>query len=542
MTVWYVDPDWPTAGSGSVINPYANESSAVLADGDTISVKCGTEARRQFANALAANNLTVNSYDMGAGTKPIFNGADTVSAGAFVATAQAGIYAYTLPGNTGGNVTENGTYMLHKVWTTNLATTAPTIPLGGFSIDTATSTVYIRPASGGAPTGTYEVSARLQNFSVSGGPYVGLLITGLELKDASRYGVIAFDRSDFTFRDNVVRHAGGHATTTTYVGQGIEFNKGCHNHLCEENDFYDIFDSPITPQVSVNSHTINGGVIRYNRIYGCGFFAIEISITNTPTNAAITNIKVYCNTAYNVGFASWRDSTVTARGISVSASQATSTLGNIQVFSNVFIDCRWGLSANTRDCVSYGILFSRNVCLMRNYTSPSNGRGIYTNGNAKFVGNKIVGYTYGIGVYGTSVVTRTPTLINNSFIDCPNGIVSDVSGAGTTTLRLRNNLFKISTQLFQQFGSGLLFDMDWLAITAGITVNGLTIGSNTIRPTNDAIAMNDETYDIGLDSVLVAACPRIDAARDVNGRPFYGRASIGCTEPLRARTARALVA
>ena len=479
MATIYVNPNVAGTGSGTLADPYKSTSSITPSAGDTIAIAKGTVLREQIATAaIAANNLTITSY--GTGDAPIISGAEIVSS--WSATAVPGIFSTTLGSNLGGNVSENGLPMTCVFFNTNIATTAPSIPTGGFSFDTANYIVYIRP-TGGLPTNnTYEVSQRLYGI-YSTASYSGLTVTGLSFRNQSRNSIYLINRSTTNINNNQFCIVGGYRSGGVSVGNAVELSYSCNSSKINYNTFEDIFDVAATYQIYNNSVSISDCEIIGNSIKRTGFYGIEISIVGAVTNSSLVNIKVTNNTVELAGYA-WRPTDVTGRGIHVDAAQATSTISNVLVSENTLKNCRWGLSENTRGSTSSGVVFSRNV--VTTDRTPANGRGIFITGPVLFTSNIVDGYTYGIYPYGTS---GTPVMKchYNVCVNCVNGVLQD----GTTgTIELRNNFFWHTGQWVSNFQNGMTRDFEYNSVRAasGSVTTGMTLSGTNLRPTTYQLA------------------------------------------------------
>ncbi|MES2958519.1 MAG: hypothetical protein V4792_10035 [Pseudomonadota bacterium] len=529
MTTWWTDPTVSGVGTGARTDPYRSTASIVPGAGDVIALKCGATYREQIpAASIAANSLRIVSY--GNGALPIVTGGEIIPAGSWTLTAEAGVYLYQLPGNTGGNVTESGIPMTNVLWVTNLATTAPLIPVGGFSYDYTNGRVYIRPTlTIGAAE--YEVAAR-KYCILSTSAYAGLEIEGINFIRASYNAIQLQNRTSVDFHDNEMFSVGGNNAGSAYIGNGIELSAGAHGARVYRNTFRDIFDSPITWQLYDSSVSITDGEAHHNLIERCGFYGIEITHTGSAlTGSTISDIEVYENDIRYAGYYLGRPTTVTGRGIHVGNPYAACETSRILIRDNRLTQCRWGLSTNLRDCVSTGVVFRGNVAATSQ--SPSNGRGIFANGNTLFEANVIDGYNYSVGVYGSSAGTFTPTLHNNAFLNAVESIVSDVGAPGTTTLTGRNNVWFQSGQMFRQFGSGVLFDLDYEAVKAGTSLTGITIGSNSTRPT-DVMLGADYRPRVG-SPVLSAGTKLSGYRRDADGKQRPNPPSQGAYDTARLR-------
>ena len=144
MATIHVDSTWTGATTGAQSSPLNSLSqiAAIVQNGDDIALKCGSVFRETLpAAAIEKDNLRILTY--GTGARPMIVGSDRVTNWSFNATY--GLYYTNLGSNVGGNVTENGLPLTFVAWDTNLATTGPRIPVGGFSFDFNSFNLYVKP-------------------------------------------------------------------------------------------------------------------------------------------------------------------------------------------------------------------------------------------------------------------------------------------------------------------------------------------------------------------------------------------------------------
>lgn len=505
MATIYFDSRNTSSGSGTAIDPYRSFASFTTpADGDVLVLTSGATFRDTIpAAAVAANNLRIVASGSG---RSILVGSQIVTS--WSTTAQPGVFVTNLGSNIGGNVSENGVAMPSTLFTTDLATTAPLIVSGGFSFDTASFNLYIRP-SAGTPTGSiYEVSQQLYGLNSTAG-FSGLLIQGLEFRGFSRHGITLLNRTNTEVADSVFKVIGGYNTGTP-VGNGVELAAGCSNSAMRRNVFEDIFDSPMTFQMySTNNLTINNGVIENNTVRRCGLYGIEITIVGAITGCTMSNVLVRKNYIEQAGYA-WRPFNVTGRGLHVGGTQATSTFSNVVFDDNTLVDCRWGISENLRGAVVSGIKFRRNV--VTTTRSPANGRGLYASADTLWESNVVDGYTHGVVTYGA---TTTPTMTFRN-ITCVN-VTSGMSQDGTTgTVVLRNSFFW-HNGAFAGFISGGTqtrdFEFNAVRAASGGVTTGMTLSGTNLRPTTYQLGGN---YRPLVGSSLVKAGTHVTYVRDAN--------------------------
>lgn len=450
----YADSTVAGPGAGTIGDPFKRLSSVVLGAGETLFLKCGSVFRETLpAASIAAATLTVTSY--GTGALPIICGSDIVTNWTRSPDYPT-VFYYDLGSATGGNVSENGEPMACVFWT-DLATTAPLIPDGGYSYDWANRRVYINPTFGKVVDITFEVSTRLYGIQ-STAAFAALTISGVEFRGQSRNAIDLQNRTTTIFDLGVMRQIGGHTTDgVTYVGNGFQVSGGCNSSSCRNSLFEDIFDSPITPQLFSNSQVLNGFTAYGNTINRCGFFGVEVTITLAPTNCTLANIDIHDNVITLAGDYKGRPKTVTGRGLHVGGPQATSEFTNVTFRNNTLIDCYWGMSDDLRTTGTVAnVVFSGNVVSHSN--TPANGRGIYTCSNVVYTDNTISGYTYGVGVFGSAAGVYTPQINDSYFLNVSIGVLS-FSSAGTTTLQVRRSTFMPATQFYSEGISNMTFDM-----------------------------------------------------------------------------------
>lgn len=302
MGTIYVDSTWAGATTGAQSSPLNSFSqiAAIVQDGDTIALSCARTFRETLpAAAIEKNNLRIVTY--GTGARPKIMGSNRVSNWSFNATY--GLYYTNLGSNVGGNVTENGVPLSFVPWTTNLATTAPLIPEGGFSFDFNAYNLYVRP--GYRIDDVFEASVRL--YGIDGLPlsfHSGLYIEGVEIVGTSRHGIWLHNRGPVEVCDVVVRVIGGLKEPSFWLGNGIEINRGSSGSVVRDCLIEDIFDSAISPQIyDPSAYTLLGATVKYNTLRRCGMGGVEVS-TQTANNI-ITGVQVHHNLAEDIGMNCW---------------------------------------------------------------------------------------------------------------------------------------------------------------------------------------------------------------------------------------------
>ncbi len=539
MTDRYVDSAALGAGTGSSGAPFQSlallGASGLVTNGDRIIID-NTLREAIPAAAIAANDLTIISRSIS--TRAIITGADIVPTASWVATAYPNVYVYQLAGNTGGNVAESGYVMTCLEWV-SLAATAAVLQPGSFTYDSANSRVYMRPSMT-LRDAVYEVATRT-SCMVDTASFDGITFDGIEFKQGSRTLMQIINRTGIEVKNCRGFYAGGNQSGGYYVGNGIELSAGVIGFRVHHNEFVQIFDSAISPQLYNNTTTVGNGRIDHNEIDLCGFHNIELSQTLAPTGNAFFDIEVDHNTIRRAG-AGWRFEGVTADGIFVGVESTACTFRDINIHHNLMIDCPWAMRTALRLCTVTGVRWESNVSRMTTPQTTGNSRGIHSDGDGEFENNLIDGHLYGAVLFGSAAGTYATGLWHNSFVDVAYGLLADTTG-GTTTMTARNNLFMTSdagVSFLRTFNStGLTLDIDYCAIRSGLGLGGASIGANSVRPTVAEVGM-DANRNIPLTSTLVGLGTHRRYGKDSRGKQRWNRPCIGHQEPHRLRAARTL--
>jgi hypothetical protein len=400
MATYYVDPSGPN-GSGTESSPFNTFASLSLSTGDTVLLKSGTTIREQFP-AITVSNLTIASY--GAGAKPIISGANVVTAWTSVG---GNIFSWNSGSNNVGNVVLNGTPLQWRSWSGSLPATA--LQSGQFSFDPIAFVLYIYPPVDVGVSATIEVSVR--DFCISQTATAsGLLVNGLELKQATTHGTSLQNSANGRIANCRVRLCGGKKIPAYYYGNGIQIAEKCNNFIIENNDISDIYDSAITPQLfSVGADSINNVIIRNNRIRACGLAGIEIS-TQTA-NQSLSNVQCYGNVIDDIRSTSW---------FSLRTGNTTYGIG---------IANNGGTTAFNTSCIVHHNVITNAI------------RGVnisQSNGQNEWFGNVIKKCTIGIRVAQGLAAAMFDKVCANVVAECTDAFVT--GGGSAMTIDLDNNV------------------------------------------------------------------------------------------------------
>lgn len=464
MATIYVDSTWTGSTTGAQSTPYnalAQLTSGTINDGDTLALKCGSVFRESMgSHVLQRTNLRIVPY--GEGARPKLLGSDIITSWTYDATY--GLYWTNLGSNIGGNVTENGSPLRFTIWTTNIATTAPLIPAGGYSFDSVNFILYVRPGSGNM-SGIFEVSSRLFGIYALD-TRVGHYIEGVEIQGFSRHGAIYQNKTALEIVDIYVHQCGGVYSGGYYIGNGVEISKGCDYAVMRDSLIEDIFDSAISPQLfEASPATLTGVRVLRNTIRRCGLGGVEVS-SQTASNS-IYGTQVVENDISDIGQNNWSgDRGGSAFYIAVNGGNTVVVTGNV-FHGNRARRCQRGyLTANA---------FGANVasgntiedCYRAFYLSRAVSGGVAS--SDLIVGNIVRNCTDGLYQWGNQA--QNTNLHNNTFIDTD--VAVNMPGNASAVVDVKNTVFKGSGTAFNVTAGTLTETNNRLdtTITAGKTLD-----------------------------------------------------------------------
>ena len=312
--------------------------SAVITNaGDTVLLATGVtfSASAVPASLLSPDNVTLGYF--GTGAKPIISGGTVRSDWTF----DAGNNVYSRPaysvGTTLGNVVEDGVPMKFVAWNTNIATTAAamvggqSLPAwsGSMTFDPTSRIVYIRPSAGVAGDHQYIVS---DNGTASGNGLSnstasrGLAIDGVEVRHASRHGILLYAKTDLTIQDTDLQFIGGAKPSTLYMGNGVELSYGCHGAQVLRCAARDIFDTGFTTQLYEGTiQFLSSGYYEACVVERFGMHGVEVSVQTA--NQFINDVEINGVTGADAGTYSWagnrNGALITCLSNSVNSSRVT---------------------------------------------------------------------------------------------------------------------------------------------------------------------------------------------------------------------------
>lgn len=367
----------------------AELSAIVTGTGDTILLQSGVT---YSASAIPAGFLSPSNVTLGVtgdGDLPIISGGVIRSDWTFDPTY--GVYSRpAYPGNTLGNVTEDGVGMKFVAWNTDLATTAAAMVSGqdlprwsgSMTYDPATFTVYIKPSSGIADQHEYVVSEIL-NGIFSTATNSNLWIEGIDFRHLSRHALTLFNKTNLNIHYCNFEMIGGVKPSSLWLGNGIELSKGVWGAHVSHCSFADIFDSAVTSQLYEGVPTTIGSH-KWERITAsrCGLTVVEISCqTGNQTIYDVETVDVYSND-HGRGWSGDRNGAVISHlsqgpTSKVTRSFARNINGNVQ--RRLYIGYQHGGICGIEDSTGVGSYFSgpnsslgsglpNQVDLMRNVT------------------------------------------------------------------------------------------------------------------------------------------------------------------------------
>ena len=465
MATRYVDSNWNGATTGESSSPFNSLSqlASVIANGDTIALKCGSVFRETMeSEAIEKDNLRIVTY--GSGARPKIVGSDPVTDWTYDATYD--VYSTNLGSNVGGNLTENGVPLSFVAWTTNLATTSALMTAGSFSFDYNNFDLYVKPAY--RIDDEFEAGCRL--YGIDGLPdsfHSGFYLEGIEVVGATRQGIWLHNRGPFEVVDIVVRIIGGKRDTSFHLGNGIEINRGSSGGIVRDSLFEDIFDSAISPQVyDPSAYLLQGATVKNNVMRRCGMGGVEVS-SQTADNA-ITSVQVTHNYAEDIGMNNWSgDRGGTAYWSANNGGTGSCITGTFFGYNRAKRCKRGYLSGN-----SYG----RNQCVGNFFEECE--RAFYTSKSiaaSKEQRDVIVGNIVkncDVGHYQAGSQAQYTEIFNNTFINVGVGISLPSNASAVVTAR--NNAFVGTGTAFSVVTGTLTETSNILdtTITAGKTLDG----------------------------------------------------------------------
>lgn len=536
MGTIYLDSGWGGSATGAQSTPLSalSQIAAIVQDGDTIALKCGSVFRETLpAAAIEKNNLRIVTY--GEGARPKIMGSNRVTNWTYNATY--GLYYVNLGSNVGGNVTENGVPLTFVPWTSNLATTAPLIPPGGFAFDFNAYNLYVRP--GYRIDDVFEASCRL--YGIDGLPlsfHTGLYIEGIEIVGASRHGIWLHNRGPAEVCDVVVRVIGGLKEPSYWLGNGIEINRGSSGSVVRDSLIEDIFDSAISPQIyDPSTYKLLGATVKYNTMRRCGMGGVEVS-TQTANNI-ITGVQVHHNLAEDIGMNCWSgDRGGTAYWSANNGGAASGVTDTWFVCNGARRAKRGYLSGN-----SYGI----NRCTKNWFEDVETlfycSKSIASSREQRdvIVGN--VGVRCTNGLYQAGSQTQYVELRNNTVVDFVTGI--NMPSNASAVVDVKNTLFKGTGTAFAAVAGTLTETYNRVdsTVTPGKTLDATSAQvdlSSYVNSNGELIVPPGTTFD-GLSAAnpLATAGTHLAGVQLRTGRLRPGNCPVGAFHGVLPREARA---
>lgn len=507
MATWWVDP---TAGD--------TVAALTVSAGDTIAIKCGTTLREQLTGAnINVDNLRITQY--GSGANPIISGADVVSS--WTQDVGNGVWYTSIGSNIAGNVREDGVPMRATAWTTNIATTAPNIPAGGFAFDFSGFILYIKPSAGAPSAHVYEVSKRLYCIN-SGGVNTGLVVEGVDIHGASRHGIVLTNKTGFVFRGGAVRYCGGYyqASITARLGNGIELAAGCNDALVENAEITDIFDACGTSQLyEASAASLARHTWRNNNFARARLAGVEVSAQTA--NQTISNIWVYGNTFVDISSsAGWAGTSSSGAGFNLTNNGgATCTLSGIYVNDNTFASCpKWSVLLNAGARQS-------SVFVERNVIDTVGLRGVRVLGPATIRSNLIRQNTYGIEVVGSAAPTVNVT---NNTLDA--NYYAMYGDSNSAQLIAKNNIITNNRAPYAFSGATTV-----LTCSNNALYGNEVIGSYTSSNDVTANPLLTADYKLTQTSPLIGAGTHLGYTRDIEGKQRPNPPAIGAFDAATLR-------
>lgn len=468
MATVYVDSNWTGSTTGSQSTPFntlAQATTGTINDGDTLALKCGSVFRESMGSyVLQRNFLRIVAY--GEGARPRIVGSDIITSWSYNATY--GLFSTNLGSNVGGNVTENGVPLRFTAWNTDIATTAPNIPQGGFTFDSVNFILYVRPG-GGNMSGVFEVSSRLYGIYALD-TRTGHYIEGVEISGFSRHGMIYQNKTNLEINDVYVRQCGGVYSGGFYIGNGIEISKGCDYAVCRDSRIEDIFDSAISPQLfEASAATLTGVRVIRNTLRRCGMGGVEIS-SQTASNS-IYGTEVGYNDIADIGQNNWSgDRGGSAFYIAVNGGNTVEVTGNL-FHHNKARRCQRGyLTANA---FGSNVVTANDIsdCYRGFYLSRAVSGGLAS--RDVLSGNVVSNCTDGLYQWGNQV--QNTDIRNGTFINCTTGI--NMPGNASAVVDVKNSIFKGTGTAFSVVVGTLTESYNAVdtTVTPGRTLSGTDI-------------------------------------------------------------------
>jgi lysophospholipase L1-like esterase len=373
VTDFYFDPTASgSTGAGTLANPFRNQAQLAAgfpySGGHRLLFKRGTRWRPGLsgtdgnttnylipARVFAYSNNVVDAY--GTGAKPIIDGSIDLTSWTAVA-GQTDVYQASMSaeGNNNyylapGHLARNGVIPYLTRWQGSVsATVASWIETFACSFDRS-NTWYLRSTT--AP-GTVKASYWRMCFenSISSKVY-GCAIRNIRFEHFSGYPMI------FTGLDGGVidacegRGIGGdyRSAFDYHEGNFFDIRAGSDNMVVENCLIEDVFDSGVSPQFGNGWNawnSLSNVTIRKNVFKRCGLGGLEI-VPQSPNGCSITGLYIDDNTFEECGKGPFRNASTSGGGGSaigmglgnwVSGGGLSSTVDNVYVRRNRFIDCR----------------------------------------------------------------------------------------------------------------------------------------------------------------------------------------------------------
>jgi len=526
MATIYIDSNWSGATTGALSSPLNSFSqiAAIIQDGDTLAIKCGRDYRETLpAAAIEKNNLRIVTY--GEGSRPRIMGSDRISSWTFDPVYN--VYSTNLGSNVGGNITENGIPLTFVAWNTNLATTAPNIPVGGFSFDFNSYTLYMKPAY--KIDDIFEVGTRL--YGIDGLPSsfkTGMYIEGIEIIGPTRQGMWWHNRGRLEICDVVVRVCGGLKGPSFWLGNGIEINRGSSGGIVRDSLIEDIFDSGISPQIyDPSPYTLLGAIVKNNTIRRCGMGGVEVS-TQTATNI-ISGVRVISNSIEDIGMNNWSGNRGgTAIWTANNGGTAAAATGTLFAYNNIKRCVRGYLSGN-----SYGVNECRGNliqdCTRAFYTSKS----IASSREQRDIITGNIAINCDEGHYQAGAEIQYTDFWNNTLINCGTGITMTLNS--NAVVSAKNNIFK---------GEGTAFSVSTGTLNESTNYVDFTITpGKTLDGTDMVVSLASFLTELGrlkppfdTNSLLATGESLNNVHGDFNGKPIYPTPDIGAMQYSPTRT------
>ena len=221
----------------------------------------------------------------------------------------------------------------------------------GYVIDGtgANPTIHVKLPSGANPNngGVTISGTKIGIESTQSSTVYGIDIDGLEIMGFSRQGINLRNVHDSVVQNVEIHACGGDRTPSYYLGGGCQITIGTKNIEVRDSHIYDVFDSPVSPQIPAGNVGATIEDIRYKRLTIDGGWALAgVEIASWEEDGTIKDILIEdCNITWSSGFASYGDGPRGPLGVIVNAlnaDAASNSFENIQVRDTTIDGCPSG--------------------------------------------------------------------------------------------------------------------------------------------------------------------------------------------------------